>query len=516
MMAQGQTLANLSLRDLLHGLIAVPAELEREVGGLTLDSRAVQPGSLFLACRGGQSHGLDYAEQARRQGAVAIAWEPGDIQLEARADAIARRLQLPLLRIPKLSRLASLIAARFYDFPSRHMQVVGITGTNGKTSVSHLLAQALQPHTPCGIIGTLGVGYRESLTATGFTTPDAVTLQQLLADLLRQGAKLVAMEVSSHALDQDRAAAVHFSTAVFTNISRDHFDYHGSMENYAAAKQRLFHMPDLRNAVINLDDPMGAELPASLAAGVDALVYTLNPDQAIPAQVAGWVRADSVRPTAAGLEISLSSHCGGGVLHSRLLGRFNAANLLAVLLVLIDQGLELREALHRLSRISTVAGRMEAYGGGDSPTVVIDYAHTPDALEKALQALHSHCTGTLWVVFGCGGDRDRGKRPLMGGVAEGLADRVVLTDDNPRTEAGEAIIEEILAGIRQPDRIRVERDRAQAIHQTVAAARPGDLVLVAGKGHEDYQIVGRQRLHFSDQEQVAAALTAWQASGRSA
>ncbi|MGD8931467.1 MAG: UDP-N-acetylmuramoyl-L-alanyl-D-glutamate--2,6-diaminopimelate ligase [Chromatiales bacterium] len=515
-MAQGQALAKINLANLLQGLIAVPAELDREVSGLTLDSRAVQPGSLFLACQGGQSHGLDYAEQAHRQGAVAIAWEPWNKELEDRAEAIARRLPMPLLRIPKLARLASLIAARFYDFPSRHMQVVGITGTNGKTSVSHLLAQTLQPQMPCGIIGTLGVGYRESLTATGFTTPDAVTLQQVLAELKLQGAKLVAMEVSSHALDQDRAAAVHFTTAVFTNISRDHFDYHGNMENYAAAKQRLFHMPGLHSAVINLDDSMGAELPASLASGVDALVYTLNPDQAIPADAAGWVRADSVRPTAAGLEISLSSHWGGGVLHSSLLGRFNAANLLAVLLVLLDQGLTLQQALHRLSRASTVAGRMEAYGGADRPTVVIDYAHTPDALEKALQALHSHCSGTLWVVFGCGGDRDRGKRPQMGELAERLAHRVVLTDDNPRTEAGEGIIREILAGIRQPERIAVERDRARAIRQTIASARPGDLVLVAGKGHEDYQIVGRQRLHFSDQEQVMAALQAWSSYGRSA
>jgi UDP-N-acetylmuramoyl-L-alanyl-D-glutamate--2,6-diaminopimelate ligase len=508
-------MAQRRLSNLLQGLASVPQELDREIGRLTLDSRAVQPGGLFLACQGAQSHGLVYAEQAYRQGAVAIAWEPVDAALEARAAALARRLDIALLRIPKLARLASLIAARFYDFPSRQLQVVGITGTNGKTSVSHLLAQALQPHTPCGIIGTLGVGYHESLTATGFTTPDAVSLQQVLADLLQQGAQLVAMEVSSHALDQERAAAVHFTTAVFTNISRDHFDYHGSMENYAAAKQRLFHMPELRSAVINLDDAMGAELPATLAAGVETLVYTLNPDQAIPPDVAGWVRADSVRPTPAGLEIGLSTHCGGGVLHSRLLGRFNAANLLAVLLVLLDQGLELREALHRLSRVGTVAGRMQAYGGGDRPTVVVDYAHTPDALEKALQALHSHCTGTLWVVFGCGGDRDRGKRPQMGEVAQRLADRIILTDDNPRTEAGERIIEEILAGIRRHGQVTVERDRARAIRQAIASARPGDLVLVAGKGHEDYQILGTQRVHFSDQEQVTAALAAWQSPGKS-
>jgi UDP-N-acetylmuramoyl-L-alanyl-D-glutamate--2,6-diaminopimelate ligase len=508
-----ERLSDNRLANLLDGLVQVPVELDREITGLALDSRAVQQGNLFLACQGATSHGLDFAEQARQLGAVAIAWEPSDVDLEARADALAQRFDLPLWRIPRLARLTSLIAARFYAFPSRNMQVIGITGTNGKTSVSHLLAQALQPETPCGIIGTLGVGYRESLTATGFTTPDAVTLQQVLAELQAKGAKLVAMEVSSHALEQDRAAAVHFTTAVFTNISRDHFDYHGNMENYAAAKQRLFHMPELRSAVINLDDTMGTELLASLAIGVDALVYTLNPDQAIPSGVVGWVRAESVRPIPTGLEIALSSHWGSGVLHSSLLGRFNAANLLAVLLVLLDQGISLPEALQRLAKVSTVAGRMEAFGGAGKPTVVIDYAHTPDALEKALQALHSHCAGQLWLVFGCGGDRDRGKRPQMGEVAEMLADQLILTDDNPRSEPGERIVEEILAGIRQPQRVLVERNRALAIRQAVGAAKPGDLVLVAGKGHEDYQIVGKQRLHFSDQEQVVAALETWRSAG---
>jgi UDP-N-acetylmuramoyl-L-alanyl-D-glutamate--2,6-diaminopimelate ligase len=488
--------------------------MDREITGLTLDSRSVQPGMLFLACQGTQSHGLDYAEQAQQRGAAAIAWESDQVELEAQADMRTQRLVIPLLRIPQLARLASLIAARFYTFPSRHLHVIGITGTNGKTSVSHLLAQALQPEQTCGIIGTLGVGYGESLTATGFTTPDAVTLQQVLAQMRDSGAKYVAMEVSSHALDQDRAAAVHFNSAVFTNLSRDHFDYHGSMENYAAAKQRLFHMPDLRSAVINLDDSLGVELLAGLAAGVDPLVYSLDPDQAIPSGVAGWVRADAVRPTPSGLEISLSSHWGSGVLHSSLLGRFNAANLLAVLLVLLDQGIPLSQAMHKLSQVNTVAGRMEVYGGGDRPSVVIDYAHTPDALEKALQALHSHCAGKLWAVFGCGGDRDRGKRPQMGEVAERLADQVILTDDNPRTEPGGSIIEEILRGMRQPARVQLERDRGRAIHMAVAAAAAADLVLVAGKGHEDYQIVGQQRLPFSDQQQVLAALNAWHTGGR--
>jgi UDP-N-acetylmuramoyl-L-alanyl-D-glutamate--2,6-diaminopimelate ligase len=497
------------LSELLDGIVQVPASLDRQISSLALDSRSLQSGGLFLACQGASSHGLNFVEQALEQGVAAIAWEPDGADIDVKAGSLQERLDLPLLPIPRLGRLASLIAARFYANPSRHMRVVGITGTNGKTSVSHLLAQALHLDKPCGIVGTLGVGYVKSLAATGYTTPDAVSLQAVLADLKNKGAKAVAMEVSSHALDQDRATAVHFDSAVFTNISRDHFDYHGNMENYAAAKQRLFHMPGLRSAVINLDDPMGAELPATLAAGVDVLVYSLNPDQALPQGVAGWVRAESVLPKTRGLEITLSSHWGQGVLHSSLLGRFNAANLLAVLLVLLDQGVELADALERLAEVTTVAGRMEAYGGSDRPTVVIDYAHTPDALEKALQALRGHSSGELIVVFGCGGDRDRGKRPQMGEAAQRLADRVIVTDDNPRTESGDRIVDEILGGMFDRDQVKVERNRAKAIQQAVAAAMPGDLVLVAGKGHEDYQQVGTQKLPFSDQQQVLSALAAW-------
>lgn len=501
---QGHTLSAL-----LAGLVDVPAQSERQIRGIALDSRELQPGGLFLACQGVAQHGLDFVQQALKQGPAAIAWEPDGASIDAQATHLAGELDLPLLRVENLSRKASLIAARYYDFPSRHMLMVGITGTNGKTSVSHLLAQALHATRSCGIVGTLGVGYVESLTATGYTTPDAVTLQKLLAELHADGAQAVAMEVSSHALDQDRAAAVHFDVAVFTNISRDHFDYHASMESYAAAKRRLFHMPHLRTAVINLDDSMGAGMLGTLAHGLNTLVYSLDARAVIPAGVAGWVKADSVAATARGLEIRLNSHWGEGVLHSSLLGRFNAANLLAVLLVLMDQGWCLTDALQKLAGLTTVAGRMQAYGTEDQPTVVIDYAHTPDALEKALLALRSHCSGQLRVVFGCGGDRDRGKRPLMGAAAERLADQVILTDDNPRTEPGDRIIQEILTGISRTSQVLVERNRAAAIHLAINAAVPGDLVLVAGKGHEDYQLVGQTKLPFDDQDQVLSALSTW-------
>jgi UDP-N-acetylmuramoyl-L-alanyl-D-glutamate--2,6-diaminopimelate ligase len=510
MMAAGIIETGHLLSTLLADLAEVPPMLDRNISALSLDSRGVVPGALFLACQGGSSHGLDFAAEAARRGAVAIAWETDGERLQARADELAAELGLPLLPVSSLTRRSSLIAARFHGFPSRAMKVIGITGTNGKTSVSHLLAQAMAPERACGIVGTLGVGYVESLTATGYTTPDAVTLQQVLADLKEQGGDAVAMEVSSHALDQGRASAVHFDTAVFTNISRDHFDYHGDMESYAAAKRQLFHMPELRCAVINLDDEMGAGLPEHLASSVRVLAYSIEPRQEIPARAAGWVRAESVVPTPMGLEIAFDSSWGEGVLRSGLLGRFNAYNLLAVLLVLLDQGWELPQALEKMQEVTTVAGRMEAYGGGGHPRVVIDYAHTPDALEKALLALRSHCSGVLHLVFGCGGDRDRGKRPLMGEIAERLADRVVITDDNPRTEDGDGIVREILAGLSKPARARVQRDRAKAIHQAIELATPHDLVLIAGKGHEDYQLIGGKRFHFSDREQVQAALAQWQ------
>ncbi len=494
------------LSTLLEGIVEVPAGEDRVIDALTMDSRVVVPGGLFLACRGVSQHGIDFVQQALQQGAKAIVWEPDAVATDEKARSLAGKLKIPLLPVPRLSEQVSLIAARFFNFPSQHLFMVGITGTNGKTSVSHLLAQALQPVTSCAIIGTLGVGYLESLSATGYTTPDAVTLQQLLSNLKEAGTQAVAMEVSSHALDQHRAAAVHFDTAIFTNISRDHFDYHGSMENYAAAKQRLFRMPDLRSAIINLDDSLGRSLSTTLSSEVEALFYTLDPEREIPPHAAGWVRAESVEPTARGLKIAIASHLGNGSFHSSLLGRFNAANLLAVCMVLLDQGWSLADALQKLATLKTVEGRMESYGGGDLPAVVIDYAHTPDALEKALSALHSHCENQLWVVFGCGGDRDRGKRPLMGEIAANLADRVILTDDNPRSEPGDQIINEILAGMENRHQIVVERDRSAAIRRAINSAKPGDLVLVAGKGHEDYQLVAGKKLHFSDQEQVLSAL----------
>ncbi|MEW8506275.1 MAG: UDP-N-acetylmuramoyl-L-alanyl-D-glutamate--2,6-diaminopimelate ligase [Candidatus Thiodiazotropha sp.] len=507
MMAAEQLNGGPSLRSLLQGLVSVPVNEDREVTAITQDSRDVVPGTLFLACAGGSHHGLAFAEQAVTRGAVAVIWETDGAEGESLAAGL--KLAVPLLALPRLSRHASYIAGRFYRHPSRRMNLYGITGTNGKTSISLLLARALEDESPCGVVGTLGVGLPGDLRASGYTTPDAVNLQRHLHELQQQGAGAVTMEVSSHALDQDRAAAVAFDCAIFTNLSRDHFDYHQTLENYAAAKARLFQMPDLSSAVINLDDDFGRTLAKSLAVGVKLLGYTLQPAGDLPVGLDGWARARSVEPTAGGMRIGVSTHAGDAEFNTKLLGRFNVANLLAVLLALLHRGWSLQHCVEVISKLHTVPGRMELLGSGERPSVVVDYAHTPDALEKALQALRDHCPGRLSVVFGCGGDRDRGKRPLMGELAESLADRVVVTDDNPRSEVSSEIIKQILGGMTEPRQVLVEADRRRAIRAAIADASAGDMVLVAGKGHEDYQLVAGQVLHFDDREEVAAALDAW-------
>jgi UDP-N-acetylmuramoyl-L-alanyl-D-glutamate--2,6-diaminopimelate ligase len=496
-----------ALASLLRGIATVPTADDCQISGITLNSRKVSPGDLFLACAGGHYHGLAFAEQALSQGAVAIAWEPDGAK--GRYLASQLRLPVPLLEVAHLSQQVSRIAGRFYQHPSRRMTVYGITGTNGKTSISQLLAQALMDETPCGIMGTLGVGLPGRLKATGYTTPDAVTLQRYLFELQQQGVDAVSMEVSSHALDQGRAAAVAFDCAIFSNLSRDHFDYHRTLENYASAKQRLFQVPGLGSAIINLDDSFGTTLVESMAKGVKRLGYTLEGAVDLSTGLDGWAQALTVEPTSQGMRIEVSTHRGETVLESSLLGRFNAANLLAVLLVLMDRGWSLQRCVKVIHALPTVAGRMELMGGTEKPSVVVDYAHTPDALEKALLALRAHCRGLLWVVFGCGGDRDRGKRPLMGELAQRLADRVIITDDNPRSESSAVIIEEILAGMESPDRAQVEPDRRRAILTAISQASKGDLVLVAGKGHEDYQLVGDRVLHFDDRHEVTDALNVW-------
>ncbi len=492
------------LSELLAGLAEVQSPVDRWIGSLAMDSRKVEPGGLFLACSGAARHGLEFLSQVLEQGVVAVACEPDSEWPLSRIDPMVRGSDISLVPVLGLSRKVSRIAGRFFGEPSRSLCVIGFTGTNGKTSCSHFMARALAPS--CGIIGTLGNGLPGALRESTHTTPDPVGLQAELAQLHTEGAVAVAMEVSSHALEQGRTAAIHFDTAVFTNLSRDHLDYHGSMEEYAASKALLFHMPGLRCALLNLDDPLGREVLERLPVGVTVMGYGLERPEHLPERLDGWLWASRVATGANGMQVTVQTSWGDGAFVTPLLGRFNVSNLLAVLGVLLERGIGLADALARVGGLETVPGRMEQFGGGDHPLVVVDYAHTPDALEQALLALRKHTEGRLICLFGCGGERDRGKRPLMGEISERLADRVVVTDDNPRREDGERIIADILEGVERPHRIHVQRDRAQAIQEALATAGAGDLVLVCGKGHETVQEIGEFRVRFSDREQVERAL----------
>ena len=496
------------LSQLLHGLARVAPSQDVAVQGLALDSRQVRPGVLFLAVAGRQRHGVDFVTAAIAAGAAAIAWEPTEAITEDSGPL--RAAPVPVIAVAQLGRRVGDIAARFYGHPSHDLFVVGVTGTDGKTSCAHFLAQAL--HTagdPCGAIGTLGYGLYGALRPGLHTTPDALTLQRELAALRDTGARAVAIEVSSHGLDQGRVTDVAFDVAVLTNLSRDHLDYHGDEAAYAAAKRRLFCMPDLGAAVLNLDDAFGRTLYAELPAALPLVVYALGREAVtdLDRPNTRWLVATDIVAGTAGLSIDIDGSWGVGHLDVALLGRFNAGNLLAVLAVLLIRGVSFSAALARLARVQTVTGRMEPFGGGTSrPLVVVDYAHTPRALEQVLQALREHCSGSLWCVVGAGGERDTGKRPLMGAIAERLADYVVLTDDNPRHEDATQIVMDILAGMQDPDAVYVQRDRATAIAQAITNSDPGDVVLIAGKGHEDYQQVGDRRLPFSDRDTVRALL----------
>ncbi len=486
--------APLNLAELLAGFAEVSAELANQpVIGLALDSRAVRRGDLFFALRGGNRHGLDFLAEVEAAGALAVVWEPPYHGVLPAAES-----GLPLLQAPDLRHTLGRIASRFYDDPSRRMAVVGITGTDGKTSCAHFIAQALSDSEsgPCGLLGTLGLGVYGAVEPTSHTTPDALAVQRWLAGLAAAGRHYAVMEASSHALDQGRVAGVEFTVAVLTHLSRDHLDYHGSLDAYAAAKRRLFldHRP--RCAVLNLDDDFGRSLAADLRGHTPTVGYSLGEP---PLPMDRFVRGETVELLPGGLRLAIRSSWGDGELQAGLLGRFNACNLLAALATLLALELPFGEALARLAHTVPVPGRMERVSGTpDQPLAVIDYAHTPHALEQVLAALREHGSNRLWCVFGCGGDRDAGKRPLMGAAAERGADRVIVTDDNPRTEDPNRIVSAILAGMQRPEAATVIRDREAAIAQALAEATAGDIVLIAGKGHEDYQIIGTERQPFSD------------------
>jgi UDP-N-acetylmuramoyl-L-alanyl-D-glutamate--2,6-diaminopimelate ligase len=484
------------LRELLAGIARI-GDGDVIVRGLTLDSRRVRDGDAFIALQGATAHGITFAPAALAQGASVVL-------AEAPAPAVSKNPEshVPVLWIDHLRNQVGEIAARFFDRPSGALHVIGVTGTNGKTSIVQLLAAALEIlGARAATIGTLGAGLVGAIEPGERTTPDAVSVQALLAQFRDAGATHAAMEVSSHALEQGRVNAIGFEVAVFTNLTRDHLDYHGTMESYGAAKAALFAWPDLRTAVINVDDAFGRELVARLPGRVRGLRYAIDTEADI--------RASNVRSSGAGLQFMLHTPWGEGGIASPLLGRFNVCNLLAVAGCLGALGHTFAQIQNALNHLQPVAGRMNRLGGNAStPLVVVDYAHTPDALEQALMSLRAHCAGRLICVFGCGGERDRGKRPQMGAIAERLADQIIVTDDNPRGEDGEAIVAQIVAGLAQPQRACVQRDRSAAIALALRTAHAGDVVLVAGKGHEPYQEIGGRKFPFDDLDVARRALEA--------
>jgi UDP-N-acetylmuramoyl-L-alanyl-D-glutamate--2,6-diaminopimelate ligase len=457
------------------------------VTDLTLDSRTVRPGALFVAVQGAREHGLKYARQALDAGAALVVYEPGQNAAEP---------PQPSLAVSNLKARLGELARAFYP-SARDSTIVGVTGTNGKTTVAYLVAQVLsRPKAPCAYVGTLGYGVPPAIHPHALTTPDVFTLHRELAEL---GAPRVAMEVSSHALKQERIAGLEFHTAVFTNLTRDHLDEHGDFASYGAAKRKLFTRPGLRYAVLNADDAYAATIAESLPPGCTLLRTSLRSSGV---ELSGRVK----RAGLDGLELDVAGKFGAARLSSKLIGAFNAENLLSALGALLAQGVALPAACAALAAAKPAPGRMEALGGPpDHPWVVVDYAHTPDALERVLTALEDAVTGELWCVFGCGGDRDRGKRPLMGAVAADLADRIVLTDDNPRGEDPASIVSDIRAGLGEHPRVNVVHDRRAALKFAIERARVGDVVLIAGKGHETEQITGTERRPFSDRA-VAAEL----------
>jgi UDP-N-acetylmuramoyl-L-alanyl-D-glutamate--2,6-diaminopimelate ligase len=508
---------NTQARDILSDLTArgVPVQ------ALETDSRAVKRGDVFLAWPGARDDGRRHIGAAVAAGAAAVLYERDGYNWNA-------DWKVPGVPVTKLRDQAGVLAHEVYGRPSEQLWTIGVTGTNGKTSCTQWLARACSE---CGartaVVGTLGIGMPGALSASANTTPDPVLLHRSLAELHAAGAQGVAMEVSSIGLDQGRVNGIAFGAALFTNLSRDHLDYHGDMESYARAKQKLFETPGLKHAVVNLDDVQGVQIArmlgsgagsgANRSGGINRVGYSTFEHVAQRAGLDGWMEAHGAQVSPLGIDFTVKSSWGEARIESRLLGRFNISNLLGVLATMLVSGVPFEAATAALGGLEPVPGRMQRFGGGTRPLVVVDFAHSPDALEKTLTALKDAraAGGRLVCVFGCGGDRDRGKRPLMGAVAARHADRIVLTSDNPRSEGPDDIIAQIMEGIpagtlNNVGSVSAEPDRVRAIAAAVRDAAAGDVVLLAGKGHEDYQEILGDKFPFSDAEQAETALRGWE------
>ncbi|TNC81585.1 MAG: UDP-N-acetylmuramoyl-L-alanyl-D-glutamate--2,6-diaminopimelate ligase [Oleiphilus sp.] len=495
------------LSRLLDGICPVPAVLDTRIHGLQIDSRQVKTGDLFIALSGENYSAQDHLQEAIEKGANAVLVEGNVLNGKVHESGQAIELYLPNLR-----KVVGRLASRFFQKPANDLKVIGVTGTNGKTSVSHYIAQLLQLNGfKTGVIGTLGYGFPFSdsgLSALERTTPSVIDVHRYLAEMRDSSADCVAMEVSSHGLDQGRVDEVLFEGAVFTNLTRDHLDYHGSMEEYGRAKRKLFERPGLKFAVLNIADPYSETILSALDPSVEVIGYSIK----------GESRSGSVfnncslilaepKPMDLGIYAEINMPEGRFELRSDLIGRFNLSNLMAAMGVCTGLGGSL-EKLEQASEIRPVRGRMEMIRKPGFAAVVVDYAHTPDALENLLEAVRPYCQGQLHLMFGCGGDRDPGKRAEMAKIADKLADHIVLTDDNPRTEDPKAIVEDILKGFASERGVEVIHGRATAIENLLRTAKPDDIVVLAGKGHESYQEIDHKRIDFSDIEVARKAMDA--------
>jgi UDP-N-acetylmuramoyl-L-alanyl-D-glutamate--2,6-diaminopimelate ligase len=484
-----------SLSTLLQGIAVVPSVFDVTIHGLKTDSRNVSAGDAFVALSGSRTPADHYVGDAIEAGAAVILLE------SPQAGECYENGGVLVVPVENLKARLGKIADRFYEHPSQRLRLIGVTGTNGKTSVSHFIARLLQETgTPCGVIGTLGYGLPDAMQEASHTTPDVVKINAELARMIAQGGRAVAMEVSSHALDQGRVDGLTMTGAVFTNLTRDHLDYHGSMEAYGAAKARLFQREELHFAVVNFDDPFGRQLYEQLEGQCDRVRYSLH-----EAQTELWLTG--IQQTNGGFTASVDGIWGAFEVSASILGSFNVSNLLASMAAVLSLGVPVERVQAAVERLVPPPGRLEPFAGANGVQVVVDYAHTADALNNALAALRPHVTGRLICVFGCGGDRDTGKRPEMAREAEQGADLVFVTDDNPRSEDAADITDQIVAGFQAPEKAMVIHDRAEAIQRAIAAAEPGDIVLIAGKGHEAWQEVAGQRIPFSDAGQVRHALS---------
>ena len=497
----------MTLKELLKDWVTnieVSEYADNSIIGLALDSRDIIKGYVFIALAGSKQHGMAYIDQAINNGACAIIYDPAGIESTLVEDSS----QIPMIAINGLAVKLGHIAARFYGNPSELMTVIGITGTNGKTSCSQFLSQILDDSS---VIGTLGWGEWSNLQKTINTTPDALEMQRILAELLKANKKAVAIEVSSHGLDQGRINGVAIKGAIYTNISRDHLDYHGTMDAYIQAKLLLLKSVGLAFVVVNLDDVFSDQIVAAVPEKVEIWGFSVK----------GKTRsnctniiAENILTTDNGIEFELYCHGNKHRIKAPLYGHFNVENILTVFTTMLAMGVAEAEAIKRLEFIRPIPGRMERLGDERSPLIFVDYAHTPDALDKVLSSIKKHCTQALWVVFGCGGDRDKGKRSQMGQIATQWADHVIITDDNPRYENALDIVNDILKGCEDKisltisPNIEVIQDRALAIQSVLARAAAKDCIVVAGKGHELYQEVNGVRLNFSDSQVISDALTA--------